>query len=168
MTRTVARAISVTASLVLMAGLLSLCGCEDSALEEARQEARQAKATVSALELKIAKSEQQISDYKEELSIVRETRDELQKQVDQIVQERDQAIVLAQQAEQVVTHLSARASGQSTTTAALQKEIDELKVLVADQAALIEELQKNVSEGAMIEEASLGDPPPVVDPNGEL
>ena len=137
-------------------------------MEEARQEARRAKATVSALELNIAKREQTISDLKEELNIVRETRDDLQKQADQLTQERDQASVLAQQAEQVITHLSDRASGQSNATAALQKEIEELKALVADQAALIEELQKSVSEGTTVEEVSLDDPPPVIDPNDEL
>ena len=47
--------------------LLSLSGCDDSGLEKAEQEARRAKATVSALELNIAKSEQTISDLKEDL-----------------------------------------------------------------------------------------------------
>jgi len=168
MTRIVARAISTAVSVVLMAGPLGLSGCEESELEEARQDARRAKATVSTLELNIAKSEQTISDLKEELSIVRETRDDIQKQIDQLIQERDQATMLAEQAEQVITHLSDRASGQSTTTAALQKEIEELKALVADQAALIEELQKGVSEGTTIEDVSLDDPPLVVDPNQEL
>ena len=158
MTRTVAKAISATASLALVMGLLSLGGCDDSALEEARQEARKAKATVSALELNIAKSQQEISDLKEELSIVRETRDELQKQAEQVAQERDQALALTQQAEQVITHLTTRASGQNSATVTLQKEIDELKALVADQAALIEELQKGAAE----------EPPPVVDPNQDL
>ena len=168
MTRIVARTISATASVVLIVGLLGLSGCEDSELEKAQQEARRAKATVSALELNIAKGEQTISDLKEELSIVRETRDEIQKQIDQLTQERDQASMLAQQAEQVITHLSDRASGQTSATAAFQKEIEELKALVADQAAFIEELQKGDSEGAMVEETSLDDPPPVVDPNKGL
>jgi len=168
MTRIVTRTILATVSLILGVGLLSLCGCENSALEEAQQEARRAKATVSTLELNIAKGQQEISDLKDELSIVRETRDELQKQADQLVQERDQALVLAQQAEQVITHLSTRASGQNSATEALQKEVAELKALVADQAALIEELQKGAATEAAIEGASLDDPPPVVDPNRDL
>ena len=168
MTRTVTRAISTAVSVVLMAGLLGLSGCERGELEEARQEARRAKATVSTLELNIAQNEQAISDLKEELSIVRETRDEIQKQIDQLAQERDQALMLAEQAEQVITHLSDRASGQNATTTALRKEIEELKAVVADQAALIEELQKGAAEEAAVEDVSLDDPPPVVDPNEEL
>ncbi len=168
MTRIVARTILATGLLVLLAGLLSLAGCEGSALEEAQQEARKAKATVSVLELNIAQSEQKISEMKEELSIVRETRDELQRRVDELTPEYEKARVLAQQAEQVITHLSTRASGQNSATAAQQKEIAELKALVADQAALIEELQKGAVEETAIEGASLDDPPPVVDPNQDL
>ncbi len=168
MTRMVARSISVTASLVLLVGLLNMAGCDSSALEEAEQEARKAKATVSALELSIAQSEQKISDLKEELSIVRETRDELQSQSDQIVEERDQALLLAQQAEQVITELTTRASGQNSAAEALRKEIVGLKRLVGEQAALIEELQKGAAQAA-IEEATTEEPPPVVDPNsGDL
>jgi uncharacterized protein YbcI len=151
---------SVGVSLVLVVSLLGFCGCDERAVEQAQQETRKAKATITALEFNLAKAEQQITDLKEELSVVRETRDELQKQVEQVIQERDQAAVLAQQAEQVITHLSARSEGQSSTTARLEKEVAELKALVADQQSLIEELQAS---------AAAVPPPdgglPVTDPN---
>jgi predicted RNase H-like nuclease (RuvC/YqgF family) len=133
MTTRVARTISVGTSLVLVASLLTFCGCDDGDVEKAQQETRRAKATITTLEFNLAKAEQQISDLKEELSVVRETRDELQNQVEQVVQERDQASVLAQQAEQVITHLSARSDGQSNEVAGLQTQIEELKAVIADQ-----------------------------------
>lgn len=167
MKRTVVTAVLAGAFLVLMMSLLSLSGCPGGNVEEAQQEAREAKKKVSSLEFNLAQAQQQITDLKEELNVVRETRDELQKQVDQLVPERDEARVLARQAEQVITHLSTRAEGQTSTTATLQKEIDELKALVADQAALIEELQKGVGEEPDPADVPL-DEPPVADPNAGL
>jgi len=163
----VARKVSAGAFSVLVLGLVSLAGCGDGDVEKAKQEAREAKKKVSTLEFSLAQAEQQITELKEELNVVRETRDELQKQVDELVPERDEALVLAQQAEQVITNLSARAEGQSSTTAALQKEIDQLKALVADQAALIEELQKGGIEEPALADVPLEDEPPVADPNAD-
>ena len=167
MKRTVAKIVSAGAFSVLILGLVSLAGCGDGDVEEARQEAREAKKKVSTLEFSLAQAQQQITDLKEELNVVRETRDELQRQVDQLVPERDEALVLAGQAEQVITNLSARAEGQTSATTALQKEIDQLKALVADQAALIEELQKSVAEAPGLADVPLGDEPPVADPNAD-
>jgi chromosome segregation ATPase len=164
MKRIVARAASAGAFLVLIVGLLSLAGCTEGDVQEAKKEAREAKKKVRTLEFSLAQAQQQITDQKEELNVVRETRDELQKQVDQLVPERDEARVLAEEAKQVITHLSTRAEGQTSTTATLQKEIDELKALVADQADLIEELQKGVGEGPDPAGPPL-DEPPVADPN---
>ena len=97
--------------------------------------------------------------------MVRETRDELQKQVDQLVPELEKARLLAEEAKQVIAHLSTRAQGQVNTTAALQKEIVDLKVLVADQAALIEELQKGAAEEPIPVDLPPNGEPLVADPN---
>lgn len=161
----VARIVSVGVFSGLFLGLVSLAGCGDGDVEQAKQEAREARKKVSTLEFSLAQAQQQITDLKEELNVVRETRDELQKQVDQLVPERDEALVLAQQAEQVITNLSARAEGQTTTTAAQQKEIDQLKALIADQAALIEELQKSGIEEPDLADVPVEDEPTVADPN---
>jgi chromosome segregation ATPase len=142
MTGRLRTAVSTTGGFLLTAALLVAAGCGDSDLEKAQKDAREAKATVKKLELSLDRAMREISDLKNELSVVRETRDELQRQVDQLTQERDRASVLAQQAEQVITHLSTRAEGQVSATAAMQKQIDDLKAVVADQQALIEELQK--------------------------
>ncbi|UCD48739.1 MAG: hypothetical protein JSW27_14540 [Phycisphaerales bacterium] len=152
---------------MLILGLVSLAGCGDGDAEEARQEAREAKKRVSTLEFSLAQAQQQITDLKEELNVVRETRDELQKQVDQLIPERDEALVLARQAEQVITNLSARAEGQTSATVSLQKEVDQLKALVADQAALIEELQKGGIEEPDLADVPLEDEPPIADPNAD-
>lgn len=142
MTERLSAAPSTRVGLALAALLLVSAGCGDSDLEKAQQDAREAKATVKKLELSLARAMQEIADQRAELSVVRETRDELQRQADQLVQERDSAAALAQQAEQVITHLSSRAEGQVGATAALRRQIDDLKAVVADQQALIEELQK--------------------------
>ena len=142
MTERLSVASSTRVGLALAAILLVVAGCGESDLEKAQQDAREAKATVKKLELSLARAMQEIADQRAELAVVRETRDELQKQVDQLVQERDNATALAQQAEQVITHLSSRAEGQVGATAALRRQIDDLKAVVADQQALIEELQK--------------------------
>lgn len=146
MTRMLRTIVSARVPLLLMVVLLVAAGCGDSDLEKAQQDAREAKATVKKLELSLARAMQEIADQRAELTVVRETRDELQKQVDQLVQERDNAAALAQQAEQVITQLSTRAEGQVSTTAALRRQIEDLKAVVADQQALIEELQQTVAE----------------------
>lgn len=133
---------STTGVLLLTAALLVTPGCGDGDLEKAQKDAREAKATVKKLELSLERARREISDLKSELGVVRQTRDELQRQADQLAQERDKASVLAQQAEQVITHLSTRAEGQVSATAALRNQIDNLKAVVADQQALIEQLQK--------------------------
>jgi chromosome segregation ATPase len=157
------RAVASTAGgLILGLGLLVTAGCGKASVEEAQQEAREAKATVKKLELNLDRAMREISDLKNELGVVRETRDELQRQVDQLVQERDKASVLAQQAEQVITHLSTRAEGQVSTTAALRKQIEDLRAVVADQQALIEELQKGGLEPIPAGQPEAVD---VVDPN---
>jgi len=153
MTERLSAAPSTRVALALAALLLVSAGCGDSDLEKAQQDAREAKATVKKLELSLARAMQEIADQRAELTVVRETRDELQRQVDQLVQERDNATALAQQAEQVITHLSSRAEGQVGATAALRRQIDDLKAVVADQQALIEELQK---AGGAIESLSPG------------
>jgi chromosome segregation ATPase len=168
MKRTVARAIAVGTFLFVTVSLLALSGCTDGDAEDARKEAREAKKKVSTLELSLARAQQQITDLKEELNVVRETRDELQRQVDQLGPELDKARLVAGEAEQIITHLSTRAEGQNTATAALEKEMAELKALVADQAALIEELQNVAAEEPIPTDVSLEDEPAVVDPNADL
>ncbi len=137
-------------ALVLAVVLLVSAGCGDSDLEKAQQDAREAKAAVKKLELSLAKAMQEIADQRAELTVVRETRDELQRQVDQLAQERDNAAALAQQAEQVITHLSSRAEGQVGATAALRKQVEDLKAVIADQQALIEELQKGEAVESLV------------------
>lgn len=137
----------------VMIGSMSLAGCKGRELEEARQEAREAKATVTKIELRLAQALREIDSKKDELNVVRQSRDELQRRVNRLIEERDQASGVAQKAEQMVSDLSSRASGQANTAASLQQQVDELKKVVAqqeatikEQQALLEVLQKGVAE----------------------
>ncbi|HNS20047.1 MAG TPA: hypothetical protein PKH24_06085 [Sedimentisphaerales bacterium] len=120
--------------------LVFLAGCDKKAVEEAQQEAREAKTAVQQLKHNLGLAEKEIAGTKAELAAVRQSRDELQGKINQIIQERDTALEYAQKIQEA---LAARSSGQAGATAALQQQIAELNALVADQQKLIEELQKN-------------------------
>ena len=127
--------------LLLLVGLLLSAGCRDSS-QESRKEAADAKAAAAQLELKLAQAVREISDQRAELKAVRQTRDELQEQVDQISGERDEALTLARQAKNAIAQLTTQADGRIAATADLEQQIAELKALVKDQQAIIEEIQK--------------------------
>jgi phage shock protein A len=118
-------------------------GCDKRGLEEARQEARDAKMEKVKLEKNLADAFQEISALKAELDAVRQSRDQFQEQLDALKQERDE---LARQAQEVITQLTTRASGQASTTAALQRQVDELQALVDEQQTIIEELQQGQTD----------------------
>lgn len=129
---------------ILMVALATVGGCKGRQLEEAKSEAREAKATIAKLQVRLNQIVQDHEALKDELSVVRETRDNLQKEADALKMERDDASALAEQAEQVITSLSHQAAGQTSTQDSLKKQIEELKALVAEQQSLIEELQAGV------------------------
>jgi chromosome segregation ATPase len=134
-----------TLPVLLLLGLLLPAGCGDRGAQQARQEASDAKATAAALEVKLARAVQEISDLKAELKAVKQTRDELQEQTDKVKQDRDQALTLAQQAKEVITDLSEKADGQASVTASLEKQIAALKVQVQEQQKTIDDLQKKAA-----------------------
>ncbi len=143
--------------------ILLTAGCKNRALEQARQEARENKAKVERLNGSVDMAAKEIATLKEELSSVRLSRDNLQKQVDQLVRERDQASTFAQQAQEAISSLTTRESGQRSVTAALERQIAELKTLVEDQHKLIEQLQKGGA--AQPATAPAADKPSAPDPN---
>ena len=140
--------------------LVSLAGCSDRETQNARQEAAEAKATISRLEASLAIAKREIVGLKEELGAVRETRDELHNQIAQWSQERDRAIALAEQTRQTVKNLSARSDGQAGAVGVLQNQVRQLETVIksqqatieqqraaiAEQRSVIEELQKSMSE----------------------
>jgi len=140
--------------------LLFAAGCKNRALEQAQQESRDAKVTVEKLKSGLNAAALEIATVKEELNSVRQNRDELQKQIDQLIHERDQASTFAQQAQEAISSLTTRESGQRSVTAALEKQIAEMKILVEDQHKLIEQLK-----GAAAQPATTTDKPPVPEPN---
>jgi archaellum component FlaC len=125
--------------------LLFVAGCKNRALEQAQQESRDARVTVEKLKATVNAAAREIATVKEELNLVRQNRDELQKQVEQLTHERDQASTSAQQAQEAISRLTTQESGQRSATAALERQIAELKTLVEDQHKLIEQLQKGAA-----------------------
>ncbi len=119
--------------------LVLLSGCDKRAVEQAQQEAREAKTTVQQLKHNLALAEKEIANAKAELNVVKQSRDELQEQVKGANEERDQALELAQKAQEAAL---ARSGGQTSATAALQQQVAELNALVAEQEKLIEQLKK--------------------------
>jgi predicted RNase H-like nuclease (RuvC/YqgF family) len=140
--------------------LVLLGGCGSKALEQARQEAREAKVAVQQLKHSLGLAEKEIANMRAELKAVRQSRDELQESIDQANKERDKALGFAQQAQEAIT---AQSSGQVSATVSLQKQVAELAALVAEQQKLIDQLNK----GEAVEPVALapqGQTPPR-DPN---
>jgi chromosome segregation ATPase len=137
----IVRRLSPVAVFTLLPALL-LAGCKGRALDEAQQEAREAKATVNKLNYSLKTAAEENATVKAELHAVQQNRDELKKRVDQLEQERDQASTSAQHAQEAITRLTTQANGQGSTAAALQKQVAELKTLVEEQQKLIDQLQK--------------------------
>ena len=146
--------------LLTLLSLLLAAGCRNRALEQAQQESRDAKVTVEKLKASVNAAAREIATVKEELSSVRQNRDELQKQVDQLMRERDQASTFAQQAQEAISSLTTRETGQRSVTAALEKQIAELNTLVEDQRKLIEQLKGTTT-------AQATEKPPTPDPNAK-
>ncbi len=146
------------------AGLLLLsvagAGCKDRGLQQAQEEAAEAKATVERLKFNLEQARKETSTLRAEFNAVRQSRDELEEKVARLIEERDQAVTVTRQAQDVINELAARSSGQAGATAALEQQIADLRALVEEQQALIEQLQKGVT----------GEPPaePPVEPPVEV
>jgi chromosome segregation ATPase len=118
--------------------LVLLSGCDKRAVEKAEQEAREAKTSVQQLKHNLAMTEKALVEAKAELAALKQDRDELQNQVKQASEERDQAMELAQKAQEAAM---VRSGGQASETASLQKQVAELTALVAKQQEIIEQLK---------------------------
>jgi predicted RNase H-like nuclease (RuvC/YqgF family) len=125
--------------------LVLLAGCQKKAVEEARQEAKEAKVTVQQLKHSLGLAQKEIADVRAELKAVRQSRDELQDRIDRAQKERDQALGYVQQVQEAVTTQS---SSQTTAMAALQKQVAELNALVDAQQKEIELLKDQSAESA--------------------
>ncbi len=151
---------------LMLLPLVFAAGCRNRALEQAQQEAREAKTAVNKMNYSLKTAAEEIATVKAELSTVRQDREELQKRVDQLTRERDQASAFAQQAQEAISNLTTRESGQRSVTVALERQIAELKTLVDDQHKLIEQL-KGASSPPATTPAQAADRPAPADPNGK-
>lgn len=154
-------------AVLMLFTLIPPMGCRDGD-EKTRQETTDAKAAAARLELSLAAAKRENDSLRDELKAVKQTRDNLQEQMDQIGQERDQAAMLARQANDAIAQLTARAEGQMGAAVTLQKQVDELKALVKEQQAVIDELQKTGTTQPAAGETSVdavSDEIPLADPN---
>jgi septal ring factor EnvC (AmiA/AmiB activator) len=78
--------------------LILPAGCRQRELEQARQELREARATINKLNYSLQATEERIATKEAELRAVQQSRDELHKQMDRMARERDQATDFARQA----------------------------------------------------------------------
>ena len=129
------------ASLILTTCFFTLGGCNDSDLQQARQEAMTAKAEVRKLQLRLAHAESQINDMKAENRTVRETRDVFNDRVQQLAREKEKVSALAAQAQQTIASLSVKADNEADTTVSLKEQVAQLKALVAEQQTRIQQQQ---------------------------
>ncbi len=137
---------SVVCLLSSVVCLLALpAGCRNRALEQAQQEAREAKANQNKLNYQLKTLEEKIATKEAELFAVQQSREELQKQVNQLQHERDRVSTFAQQAQEAINRLTTQNSSRSNLTAALEKQVAELKSLVAEQQKRIEQLEKDAA-----------------------
>jgi len=141
------RTAPVVAAYILTICVLTLAGCKGRELEKARREAREAKVTVVRLKKNLDDAKKEISELKAERDAFREARDELQQREDQLIKDQEEASALVQRAEEMIVQLTARANGQAGATAALEKQVADLKALVAEQEKIIEELQQGADTG---------------------
>jgi archaellum component FlaC len=154
-------------AVLVLLPLVFAAGCRNRALEQAQQESREARVTIERLKASVNAAAKEIATMREELSSVRQDRDALQKRVDQLTYERDQASVFAQQAQEAISNLTTRESGHRSVTAALEKQIAELKILVDDQHKLIEQLKGAAGQPATTAAQAMDKPAPA-DPNERL
>jgi predicted nucleic acid-binding Zn-ribbon protein len=147
--------------------VLVSAGCDNRALDEAQQEVRDAKVTINKLNYTLKTTQEKIATMEVELSSVKRDRDDLQKQVDRLTHERDQASGFAQQAQEALNRLNTQATGQTTVTVALQKQVTELRTLVDEQEKLIKQLRAEAAAPpAAAPPAETPEKPAAPDPNG--
>jgi chromosome segregation ATPase len=135
--------------LLLMFPLFAITGCKDDAARQ--QEVADARAKVQAVKLAYEKKMRDYADLEAERDAIRQDRDELQEKVAQLIQERDQAALSAQQSQAAIKDLTTRNSGQMSATAALEKQVAQLKALVDEQQKTIEQLKAAAAQPAAVE-----------------
>jgi chromosome segregation ATPase len=158
--------------LLLLVSLLPLAGvgCDDRGSSQARQELVSAKAEAERLKFNLEQARQEISELEAELNAVRQSGDALQQRIAQLVEERDDALGFAAEAQKALTRVASQAQGQATATAEMEREIVQLRALVDEQQELIEQFQQGGSDAPVAEDVPdiPPDTEPLPDPNDGL
>jgi chromosome segregation ATPase len=133
-------------SLILAIAGFMLAGCDDTDLKHAQQEAMQAKAEVSRLQLRLQRAEQKSRELEDEKNNLREMRDAINGRANQLARENEKVSALAVQAQQTATTLAARADNEADTMASLREQVTQLKSVVAEQQATIRQYQSALDQ----------------------
>jgi predicted nucleic acid-binding Zn-ribbon protein len=124
--------------------LLTLTGCRDSEIQEARQEVVELKNRVAKLEASLGKTKSDLADVREELTAAVEMRDTLDLQAGKLAQERDEALELAKTAEQSLVNLRERLKRGDVNQgqiAQLERTVQQLQATIVEQQTVIGELE---------------------------
>jgi uncharacterized protein (DUF3084 family) len=133
-------------SLILATLTFVLAGCDDTDLKHAQQEAMQAKAEVSRLQLRLQRAEQKSRELEDEKNNLREMRDTINGRANQLARENQKVSALAAQAQQTATTLAAKADNEADTMASLREQVGQLKSLVAEQQTAIQQYQSMLDQ----------------------
>ena len=137
----------------MLAYALVIAGCKDEERKQALAEAEEARLEMVKVKTALSRANREMTDLKEELAAVKETRNELQARIDQIIKEHGSVVAEAGNAQERLRQLAAQSDDQAKSMSTLQSENAELKAMaeaqqttIEEQKATIEELQKTIEE----------------------
>ncbi len=137
----------------MLAYALVIAGCKDEEREQALAEAEEARLALVKVKTALSRANREITDLKEELAAVKETRNELQARIDQIIREHGSVVAEAGNAKERLRQLAAQSDDQAKSMSTVQSENAELKTMaetqqatIDEQKATIEELKKTIEE----------------------
>lgn len=140
------KVVSVGLWLVVAASLAATAGCRGRQLDQARQEARTAKARQAQLEIRLNQSSTAIANLREEMNMVRQDRDDLQRRINKLIDDRRKADAEAEKAHGMVEDWQTQAVGQANAAASMEQQVANLTAQVAQLQATIREQQTTITE----------------------
>jgi uncharacterized coiled-coil DUF342 family protein len=141
-------------ALLLACALVLLCGCKDTRVKKAAQDAAQARAELVKAKADIVQLKGEASYLRERLKTTEQARDNLQQQLDDILTEHETATGDTQQE---INNLRTAFVEQITRTLELQKQVDRLKAVIRELQTSIE--QKSITKNQPPEQETEQLPP---------
>jgi chromosome segregation ATPase len=135
-----------TVGFLVVLACVFITGCKDEERERALAEAEASRRELVGVKTALIRANRELTDLKEELAAVKETRNELQAQVDQIIKEHGSVLAEAGNAQERIRQLTAQSNDQADNVSTLKAELARFKTLTETQQATIEELQKTIEQ----------------------